>query len=260
MKILLISGHGGKPYDSGATGNGYKEAVLTRELVNLIAPKLRDYATVDIYDQSKNVYQDVKNGKFKIGKYDYVLEVHFNAYSDPTAHGSEIYVTTKENGITVEQSIMKGMKRYFTLRDNDSVFDGVKRTNFLVIKTIKEMGMSGALIEVCFITNKNDMIVYQSNKNAIASDIVGGIVTGFGLKKISKPKVETPKEIKKGSKVKIKKGAVWGGLSSSRGKACSTYALSGKWTVQNIKTHKGVKEALLSGINSWVAIDSLTLV
>ena len=45
MKILLIAGHGAG--DPGASGCGYKEANLTRELVNLIAPKLRKYATVD---------------------------------------------------------------------------------------------------------------------------------------------------------------------------------------------------------------------
>ena len=39
MKILLISGHGAG--DVGAVGNGYREADLTREVVNLLAPKLR---------------------------------------------------------------------------------------------------------------------------------------------------------------------------------------------------------------------------
>ena len=42
MKILLIAGHGAG--DTGASGCGYKETNLTRELVNLIAPKLRKYA------------------------------------------------------------------------------------------------------------------------------------------------------------------------------------------------------------------------
>ena len=36
MKILLIAGHGAG--DTGASGCGYKETNLTRELVNLIAP------------------------------------------------------------------------------------------------------------------------------------------------------------------------------------------------------------------------------
>ena len=42
MKILLMNGHGAG--DSGATGNGYKECDLTRELADLVeseAEKIR---------------------------------------------------------------------------------------------------------------------------------------------------------------------------------------------------------------------------
>ena len=52
MKILLIAGHGAG--DTGASGCGYKETNLTRELVNLIAPKLRKYANVDVYNVNRS--------------------------------------------------------------------------------------------------------------------------------------------------------------------------------------------------------------
>ena len=66
MKILLIAGHGAG--DPGASGCGYREANLTRELVNLIAPKLRKYAIVDVYNENRSAFYDVQNGTFKIGK------------------------------------------------------------------------------------------------------------------------------------------------------------------------------------------------
>ena len=181
MKILLIAGHGAG--DPGAIGNGYKEAYLTRELVRLIYDGLSEYQVdVDIYNQGHNAFYDVQNGTFKVGKYDYALEVHFNAASS-SAHGTEIFVTDAENDITVEKNIMKEMKRYFTLRDGD----GVKVTNFLVITTLKNMGISSALLETCFISNKNDMKVYQENKNDIANDISVSIATSFKLKRKPKP-------------------------------------------------------------------------
>ena len=180
MKILLISGHGAG--DPGASGCGYCEVDLTRELVNLIAPKLRAYATVDVYNQNRNAYMDVQNGCFNVGSYDYVLEVHFNAYNGK-ACGTEIYVVDREAGITVEQNIMKHMSKFYKLRDNDQVFDGVKRENFLVINTLKSRGMSGALLETCFIDEDHCMKTYQANKNAIAQEIVDGIAEGFELKK-----------------------------------------------------------------------------
>ena len=65
-------------------------------------------------------------------------------------------------------------------------------------------------------------------------------------------------EITVGNKVKIKPGAVYGGLSTTRGKAVPKEQLAPKkHTVSRIETHNGVKEALLSDIMSWVAIKYL---
>lgn len=65
-------------------------------------------------------------------------------------------------------------------------------------------------------------------------------------------------EIKAGSVVTIRKGAVYGGLTAARGKAVPKEQLAPKkHTVSKIETHNGVKEALLSDIMSWVAIKYL---
>ena len=182
-----MNGHGGDPYDSGAPGNGYDEAVLTRELADLVETRLKKYATVKRYPKDRDAFADVQEGTFTryvpggIGSIGYAFEIHFNAFGSG-AHGSECYVTSTESGITVEQAIMKNMSKFFTLRDNDSIFDGVKRTNFAVIQTCKNYGVSGALLETCFIDNADDIAVYQSNKDAIADAIVDGIAEGFGLK------------------------------------------------------------------------------
>ena len=73
-------------------------------------------------------------------------------------------------------------------------------------------------------------------------------------------KVTKSGEIKSGSVVTIRKGAVYGGLSSTRGKAVPKEQLAPKkHTVSKIETHNGVKEALLSDIMSWVAIKYLEM-
>ena len=253
MKILLISGHGAG--DPGARGNGYKEANLTREVTGILAKKLKKYCTVDIYNTSKNAFYDVQNGKFKIGKYDYILEIHFNAFNGK-AYGSEIYVTTREKGITVEQAIMKNMKKFFTLRDNDSIFDGVKRTNFLVINTIKNMGMSGALLETCFIDNKNDMGIYQKNKDAICQGIVEGIAEGFGLRETKNivdkvvsnisnvQNIVKKRDYKVGSKVTLLSSA----KKYSTGQTIPSIYKNKKYTVMQIKSDR----VLLKELYSWV--------
>lgn len=185
MKILLISGHGAG--DCGAVGNGYKEADLTREVVNMLATKLKEYMTVDIYNQSRNAYDDVNSGNLQVNfaNYDYVFEVHFNAFNG-TAKGTEIYVTREEPATEVEEKIMQQLSKYFEIR-------GVKRKNFNVIAKARKSGTSSALIEVCFIDNAEDMQIYQNNKDGIITAIVNGIVEGFSA---SKEKQETTQPTK----------------------------------------------------------------
>lgn len=178
MRILLISGHGaGQP---GAIGNGYVEADLTREVTNILASKLNKFADTDIYDTSRNAYIDLENGKpaVNFANYDYVLEVHLNAGG---GKGTEIYVTNKEEGTSVEQAIMNKLSQYFNVR-------GVKRKDFYVINSVKKKGVSSALLELCFIDNAEDINIYQNNKDGVAQAIADGIKEGFSLTQETKPK------------------------------------------------------------------------
>lgn len=181
MKILLIAGHGNG--DNGAVANGYKEAELTREIVALLKPTLSWYADVTIFDTSKNAYKFLTNGgKFDFSAFDYVLELHLNAGADDKNNkvtGSEIYITTTEKGYAVESAILANLKELgFKNR-------GVKRKNFTVIYKAKKAGPSSALLELCFIDDKDDMKLYQTRKNEVINAIASGIVSGYKLTKKS---------------------------------------------------------------------------
>lgn len=182
MKILLISGHGGTPYDSGAVGCGYTEAVETRRMANAVAPLLRKYGfEVEIYDQSKDAYKVVtQGGSIPLSGVSYVLEFHLNAAANDTkgngkTTGTEIFVHTNESGITVEQAVLKRVCALgFTNR-------GVKRSSGLaVLKHVFNRGVSHALIETCFIDDKDDMTLYGNKFNQIAVAIADGVAEGFG--------------------------------------------------------------------------------
>lgn len=192
MKILFISGHGDG--DSGAVGNGYKEADLTRELAKLTQKELSQFAEVDIADTSKNWYKHIcKQGHtFDFTPYKYALELHFNANkkeatSDGKTKGTEIYITTAEKNDAVEREMLKGIESIgLTNR-------GVKRKNYALINRIKKQGVSAALLEVCFIDDIDDMKLYKTKKKEIAKAIAQGIVKGFGLSAV-KGEIELTKE------------------------------------------------------------------
>lgn len=262
MKILLISGHGAG--DPGAVSQFGKEADETIYMVEEIKKTLSAYAQVDLYPTGRNAYKDAKAGKLAVnfGNYNYVLEVHFDSGAadlkgNGRTTGTEIYVTTAEKTVGVETKIVQSIAALgFKNR-------GVKRTNFTVIYRAKAAGVSSALLEVCFIDDKDDMSAYAAKKTQIAAAVANAIATQFGLKKGSREVGSSPatQEIRAGSVVTIKSGAVYGGLSSTRGKAVPAAQLGGKrHTVDKVQTNKGVQEAKLKEINSWVAVASLTAV
>lgn len=182
MKILLIAGHGGSPYDSGAVGCGYTEAVETRRMATAIAPLLRNYGfEVVMYDQKNDAYKVLKNGgSLPLSGVGYVIELHLNAAAnDPKGNskttGVEVLVHTGETGITVEQAICRRIAALgFTSR-------GVKRRgDLLVMNTVHRKGISHALIETCFVDDADDMKLYKAKFYAIAHAIADGVAEGFG--------------------------------------------------------------------------------
>ena len=68
------------------------------------------------------------------------------------------------------------------------------------------------------------------------------------------------KTVTVGSKVKIKPGATYGGLTAARGSIVPNTQLKRTHTVGEIQVNGGVREALLTDIASWVAVASLEVV
>lgn len=89
----------------------------------------------------------------------------------------------------------------------------------------------------------------------------GGICSWVYLKDLTLVSGGVAKPIEVGCQVTINKGAVYGGLTSARGSKVPAAQLAPKkHTVSKIQANKGIQEALLKEIMSWVAVSSLTRV
>ena len=72
---------------------------------------------------------------------------------------------------------------------------------------------------------------------------------------------EVAKYIAPSDTVIIKPGAVYGGLSVSRGAGVPDYVTGlRRYTVEAVAVHKGVTEALLAELMSWIAVCYLTVI
>ena len=89
----------------------------------------------------------------------------------------------------------------------------------------------------------------------------GGICSWVYLRDLTLVSGGASKPVETGCTVTINKGAVYGGLTSARGNKVPAAQLAPKkHTVSKIQINKGVREALLKEIVSWVAVSSLTRV
>lgn len=193
FRFLVMAGHGKNvdgSWDPGACGCGYQEADLTRELRDLIKRAADQAGVACDTAPDRNHYSYFKHGgQYNVTKYNYVLEVHFNASAtidqagDGALKGSMVYIDQSETGHTVEDAILRNL---YTLGSRQA-WDGVVVTQrqwpqgLMVQNRIRRQGVSHAVLETCFVSDRDDMDWYQVNRHKIAQAIVAGIQQGFGL-------------------------------------------------------------------------------
>ena len=185
LKLLLIAGHGAN--DPGACSSYGIERDEARKVVARLVELFKNYKdiSVDVYPTDRNCYSDVTTSRVQVNmaNYDYVFEVHFNS-ATASARGTEVWVTPTESSIAVEKRIVDNLASVgFSNR-------GVKKEYFAVISFAKNKGVSSALVEVCFISNQNDMNLYRNKFEQVCNAMVSGIADGFGLQK--NPGVKNP--------------------------------------------------------------------
>lgn len=193
FRLLVMAGHGRNvdgSWDPGAVGNGYQEAALTRELRDLIkAAADRAGVPCDVAPD-RNHYSYFKNGgQYDFTQYTYVLEVHFNASAtadfagDGQLKGSMVYIDQSETGHTVEDVILSNLYSLGSRQAWDGVVVSQRQwpSGLLVQSRIRAQGVSHAVLETCFISDRDDVDWYLVNKSKIAAAIVAGIQEGFHL-------------------------------------------------------------------------------
>ena len=186
--IFLLRGHGNG--DPGACANGYTEENLTQIIVDRVVELLKG-KDVKVFTNSKTQNNYVTNCLVDhTFNYKFGYTIHLNSAS-ATATGTEIFVPINEQYVNTESKMCKEIAntlgiptRGIKSRDYNSEAthlrlekDGRKGTDYYKeIRQSWQNGISHSIIELCFISNPNDVKQLLNNKEKVCRIIANNIL------------------------------------------------------------------------------------
>ena len=186
--IFLLRGHGNG--DPGACANGYTEENLAQVIVDRVVELLKG-KDVKVFTNSKTQNNYVTN--CLIGhtfNYKFGYTIHLNSAS-LSATGTEIFVPINEQYVSTETKMCKEIANTLGIavrgvksRDYNSEAihlriekDESKGTDYYKeIRQSWQNGLSHSIIELCFISNSNDVKQLLNNKEKVCKVIANNIL------------------------------------------------------------------------------------
>jgi len=172
-KLFISAGHSNDLCkDMGAIGiGGIKEGNLTVELRDLIISELGILNQLVISDVDTNVTKEtVKIIKATLTSRDIAIDIHFNAFSIESARGTEVLIPFKSSYVerTLAKILVDNIAACLSTKNR-----GVKTeaTSFKQQLLFMTPNCENILLEICFITNKADMLMYVAKKKVLAKII-----------------------------------------------------------------------------------------
>lgn len=222
ITIGLDPGHGGSSsgtYSINSKKDGLFEEHYALEIALLVEKILIEHGFKTVLTRRTDINPGNVSKRAEMlckAGCNFCLSIHFNGMSTENPNGTEVFVPYEEKGAGIEAGFQKYLGEFFKLRvpfarsnnyyDRNDVFD--KKLNlktrkfgaydsqkdyFGFVRTCWAKGVSADLLEICFLTNRNDFDTFIKNKNKIAEAIARSIIEGYKVEYLpSLP--ETPKE------------------------------------------------------------------
>ncbi len=169
--IFISAGHNpnGIKKDPGAIGNGFHEADLAVEFRNLVVALLlakKIPVTTDKDDERLGTYLE----RIKTGKGSVVLEFHFDAAASPTATGTTVLIGNDADRLdkAFAKELVEANASILGIKNRGVKTESDSHRGSLGL--MREQG-TVALLEICFISNPDDLRQYQKNKITFASKV-----------------------------------------------------------------------------------------
>lgn len=183
-KLFVICGHGAG--DPGATGFGYNEAERVRTLAKYI--QKHGGNDVEIGDTTKNWYRQDIIDNYNFEKGVQILELHMDS-GNPSARGGHVLIDDEAGQPDkYDKALANFLGKVFPGRSEKIVY----RSDLENPDDAVRRGLNYRLLEVCFITNLEDLKVFNGSLDFIAQEIL----KCFGITKANQQKTSASTRIK----------------------------------------------------------------
>lgn len=177
--IVLDAGHGG--YDPGTSANKLTEKSITLKVVNLVEAKLKRAGANVKMTRSTDTYVSLQNRTaFSQNNYaETFVSIHVNS-ATPTAKGTEVFYSAANMNAAESKSLAAYIQNNIVKQAN-MVDRKVKESGFYVIKN---NNVAAVLVELGFISNKDDFAKLSSDKylEIYAEAVYQGLVQYYSVK------------------------------------------------------------------------------
>lgn len=174
-KLFVICGHGAG--DSGAVGNGFKEADQVRKLGKKIKELGGD--SVMLGDVNRNFYKDKGILNLNIPKDYKICELHMDSNPDKKAKGAHVIIKAGLDADGYDNALAKFLGDMFPGRSNKIV----GRSDLANVNRAATKGYNYRLVECGFISNAGDVKIFNGNIDSVAK----GILEAFDIKTQATP-------------------------------------------------------------------------
>ena len=170
--IVLTAGHTGPDTGAQCAATHFDEGAENIWLRNRIAEILtNDYGVVVLVDEDEATLQLVKKRIEENAPYiDFVIDLHFNAHTNPNARGSEAIVA--DDATTLELRFASRLA-HTTSDALDIPLRCIKSESQTPHHRLAMLHLTpqSIILEVCFCTSPEDVEAYRNNREKLAADL-----------------------------------------------------------------------------------------
>lgn len=180
MRIFVNAGH--HLLDKGAWHKNNPENKLAIELRDIVVPLLQEHVEVISVPDSLNLKETIAWINARAIKDDLAFSIHFNANSNKHKRGTEVYFHNereKQIGLIFADKVSSALNIWNrgTIED---IYSWVGSLGWL-----RKLICDSVLVEVCYLTNKDDMDAYTPQK--AAQGLLNAIIEIIPKKELEEP-------------------------------------------------------------------------